>query len=155
MPYCTNCGTQIDAQWTFCHNCGMQQRPPAGSGTGPPPANKDPLQGISDRKASTLCYIPIFGIIPAIIFLAASRFRSHATVRFDAFQSLYLFVAWLIVSSALRLPGMIFGEHETIQLAKLGMICLYIFLLIRANRGESTRIPILGDLAARSAAEQL
>jgi uncharacterized membrane protein len=155
MPYCTNCGTQIDAQWTFCHNCGMQQRPATGPAPSTPPVSVDFLQGISDRTASTLCYIPIFGIIPAIVFLAATRFRSHASVRFDAFQSLYMFVTWLIVSSALRLPGLIFGEHETIHLAKLGMIGLYIFLLIRANRGESTRIPVLGDLAARSAAEQL
>lgn len=168
MPFCTNCGTQIDPQWTFCHNCGAQQRQtaptatgvPPGTGVPPisagiPPVNADFLQGISDRSASTLCYIPIFGIIPAIVFLAATRFRSHAKVRFDAFQSLYLFVAWLIISSAVRLPGFIFGENAMAHLAKLGMIVLYVVLLIRANRGESTRVPILGDLAARSAAEQL
>lgn len=169
MPYCTNCGTQIDAQWTFCHSCGAQQRvgaqtppqtapqprPPGPTQT--PPAGTDFLQTISDRTASTLCYVPIFGIIPAIIFLAAARFRSHAAVRFDAFQSLYLFVAWLIVSSALPslVPGFGFFEHQTAHLAKLGMIVLYVILLIRANRGESTRIPVVGDLAARSAAEQL
>jgi uncharacterized membrane protein len=155
LPYCTNCGTEIDARWAFCKSCGAQQRGRAA--TGVPPACADFLHGISDRTASTLCYIPIFGIIPAIIFLATTRFRSHASVRFDAFQSLYLFVAWLIVSSAL--PSLVLGfgffQHGPAQLAKLGMIVVYVLLLIRANRGEPTRIPVLGDLAARSAAEQL
>jgi uncharacterized membrane protein len=101
--------------------------------------------------------LPIFGIIPAIIFLASARFRTHAGVRFDAFQSLYLFVTWLIVSSALPslVPGFGAFEHDTRGLLKLAMIVLYVMLLIRANRGESTRIPVIGDLAARSAAEQL
>ncbi len=175
MPYCTSCGTQIDAKWTFCHICGKRQLPDPPSGAqyppprppeappppqaGPqaPPTDTDFLRGMSDRNASTLCYVPIFGIIPAIIFLAASRFRSHATVRFDAFQSLYLFVAWLIISSAMPalIPGFGFFRHGMAELAKLGMIILYIRLLIRANRGVPTRIPVIGDLAARSAAEQL
>ncbi len=157
MPYCTNCGTQIDDHWTFCHSCGKQQKPYAPPGAQVPPIATDFLKGISDRSASTLCYIPVFGIIPAIVFLAASRFRSHAAVRFDAFQSLYLFVAWLIVSSAFPslVPGFGLLRHEMAELVKLGMIVLYVFLMIRANRGEPTRIPVIGDLAARSAAEQL
>ena len=40
-----------------------------------------------------LCYIPLFGVIPAIVFLASQKFRGNVKVRFDAFQSLYLFVA--------------------------------------------------------------
>ena len=108
MPFCTNCGAQVGGVDAFCHNCGLPQgsqqgsqtagtsRPP-GTGPGPAPGNATPttdfLHGMSERTASVLCYIPVFGIIPAIIFLASQKFRRNPRVRFDAFQSLYLFVA--------------------------------------------------------------
>ena len=49
-----------------------------------------------------------------------------------------------------------FGPAESAMalLLKLGMIGLWVVLLIRASRDEPTHIPILGELAARSAAEQ-
>src|SRR5438270_14065079 len=93
MAFCTNCGTLVDARASFCQNCGALQRP---SGR----QFNDVLQGISDRAACILCYVPVFGVIPAIIFLASQRFRANFRVRFNAFQGLYLFVTWLIVSSA-------------------------------------------------------
>jgi uncharacterized membrane protein len=100
--------------------------------------------------------VPVFGIIPAIVFLASQKFRRNPRVRFDAFQSLYLFVAWLIVSAVVPVMFLGFGSAEMLlaKLAKLGMIGLWIVLLIRSSRDEPTHIPVLGDLAARSAAEQ-
>jgi uncharacterized membrane protein len=107
-----------------------------------------------------LCYIPVFGVIPAIIFLAAQRYRRNAVVRFDAFQSLYLFVAFLIVSSAL--PPFLFisfghfGIHTfVIHVLKAVIFVTWIYLLVKAAQREQVRLPIIGDLAARSAAEQL
>ena len=174
MPFCTNCGAQVGGVDAFCHNCGSQQRSQQGSqpgsqtsgasrppGTGPGPApgygpTTDFLHGMSERTASVLCYIPIFGIIPAIIFLASQKFRSNPRVRFDAFQSLYLFVAWLILHAVVPVVFMGFGPAESAMatLAKLGMIGLWVVLLIRASRDQPTHIPVLGELAARSAAEQ-
>jgi uncharacterized membrane protein len=113
------------------------------------------LDGISNRTASILCYIPIFGVIPAIIFLASQKFRRNIWVRFDAFQSLYLFVAWLILSSAIPtlmsgIPGWgLFG------LVKLAVVFCWIYLLVKAAQNQQVRLPVLGDLAARSAFEQL
>lgn len=111
---------------------------------------------MNERTASVLCYIPVFGIIPAIIFLASHKFRRNPRVRFDAFQSLYLFVAWLIVSAVVPVVFMGFGpaERHLAGLAKLGMIVLWVVLLIRASHNQPTHIPVLGELAARSAAEQ-
>jgi uncharacterized membrane protein len=80
-------------------------------------------------------------------------------VRFDAFQSLYLFVAWLILSSALPtlfsgLPG--FGaEHALFGLIKLAILICWIYLIVKAAQNQQVRLPILGDLASRSAFEQL
>ena len=119
----------------------------------------DLLDNVSDRTASLLCYIPVFGVIPAIIFLAAHKFRSHPKVRFDAFQSVYLFVAFLLVSSAL--PAVFWlsfghaGFHALVGLLKVAIFVCWVYLLVKASQEQVVRLPIIGDLAARSAAEQL
>lgn len=152
MPFCTNCGAQVNANAAFCSNCGTAQPRTASEFT-------DFLDSISNRTASILCYIPVFGVIPAIIFLASHKFRRNIWVRFDAFQALYLFVTWLILSSAL--PTLVSGwppwglEHVLFGLIKLAVMLCWIYLLVRAAQSRQVRIPILGDLAARSAVEQL
>ncbi len=152
MPFCTSCGTTVDARASYCFHCGKPQL----GGMAPP---TDFLNGITDRTASILCYIPFFGVIPAIVFLVADRFRNNVKVRFNAFQSLYLFVAWLILSSAfpiliVGLPG--WGIERAFILAlKFVVFGCWIYLLIKAANYEQIRIPIIGDLAARSTTEQL
>jgi uncharacterized membrane protein len=151
LPFCTNCGTNVGSA-AFCHNCGAPQPHQA-------QPFSDILEGLSDRTASILCYIPVFGVIPAIIFLAAHKYRKNVRVRFNAFQALYLFVAWLIVSSAAPtllftgFPG--FGvEHLIVGALKIGIFICWIYLLIKAAKEEEVRLPIIGDLAARSTTEQ-
>lgn len=152
MPFCTQCGNSVDTGASFCTRCGAPQPHPVAHFS-------DFLDGISNRTASILCYIPIFGVIPAIVFLASHRFRANSRVRFDAFQSLYLFLAWLITSSAI--PTLLFTGHGWgIEAALLGLIKLllficWIYLLIKAAREQQVRLPIIGDLAARSTTEQL
>lgn len=136
----------------FCQNCGAPQPRYA-------PQYTDFLDGLSDRTASILCYIPVFGVIPAIIFLASHKYRKNTRVRFNAFQALYLFVAWLIVSSAAPtllftgFPG--FGvEHVIVGVFKVAVFVCWIYLLVKAAQEQDVRVPIIGDLAARSTTEQ-
>ena len=162
MPFCTNCGNKIDSTAAYCAHCGAPQ--PRG-GTAPPgvppppPQYADFVDGISDRTASILCYIPVFGVIPAIVFLASQKFRTNARVRFNAFQSVYLFVTWLIINSAV--PALMFGipgwgmEHTLFGLLKTVLFFSWIFLLVKATQQEQVKLPVLGDLAARSTSEQL
>lgn len=153
MPYCTKCGSEVAANSAFCGKCGLRQPRPE------PSVVPGPFENISPRTASILCYIPIFGVIPAIIILASKHFRSNGAVRFDAFQSVYLFVAWLIVSSALPIlllttPG--FGlEHAMLGMIKLAFLICWIVLLVKAAKNEQLYLPIIGDLAHRSTTEQL
>jgi uncharacterized membrane protein len=157
MPYCTNCGNEVVSNAAFCAYCGTPQ--PGGFRKAPPLPVPGPFDSITPRTASILCYIPIFGIIPAIIILASQRFRGNAIVRFNAFQSVYLFVAWLIASTALPiillgLPG--WGlEQGMLQLIKLAFLVCWIVLLVKASQGQQLSLPVIGDLAARSTTEQL
>jgi uncharacterized membrane protein len=152
LPFCTNCGSEVGGSAAFCSNCGTSQ--PRSNA-----AFNDFLDGMSDRTAAMLCYIPVFGVIPAIVFLASQRFRGNVRVRFDAFQSLYLFVAWLIVSSALPLfIASVSGwgmEQGLVHVLKALLFLCWVYLLIKAASQQQVRLPVLGDLAARSTMEQM
>lgn len=104
-----------------------------------------------------LCYIPVVGWIPAIVVLASQKFRGDRIVRFHAFQGLYIFVAWLIVDWGL-IPSIGFpagfGWIKLKSLLKGLLLALWIFMIIKTSQREDFRLPIFGDLAERSIAEQ-
>ena len=153
MPFCTNCGKSVSEQAAYCAYCGTPQ-PGRGAPFTGGSQTTDFLDGITDRTAAILCYIPVFGVIPAIIFLASTRFRNNLRVRFDGFQSLYLFVAWLIVSSAM--PVLPLGDIPGFGvILKLAVFACWVYLLIEAAHQKQVRLPIIGDLAARSTTEQV
>jgi uncharacterized membrane protein len=117
------------------------------------PSGADPLAGIQPRTASILCYIPGVGWIASIIVLASDKFRRNRTVRFHAFQGLYLFVAWLLEDWVLR-PMFLMAPnlhiHHIIGLVLLGMS---IFMMVKAAHEEAYPLPLFGELAQRSVAE--
>jgi uncharacterized membrane protein len=133
----------------FCAQCGARQ-----AGTPVPPA--DALRGISGRTAALLCYIPIVGWIAAVVVLASQRFKTDRRVRFHAFQGLYLFVAWLIVDWVVApmmnwMPGY---PRKLDDILRLVILFTSVFMLVKASQEEQFRLPIIGELAERSLAEQ-
>jgi len=148
MPYCSSCGNAVNPADQYCAKCGARQ-----PGAAVPPS--DPLAGITPRTAAILCYIPGIGWIASVIVLAADKFRNDKTVRFHAFQGLYLFVAWLIVEWVL---SPIFREfHEPFfrvdKLLHVLILFVWVFMIIKTSHEERYALPIIGDLAERSAAE--
>ena len=108
------------------------------------------------RDAATFCYIPWVGWIASIVVLASARFRENHQARFHAFQGLYMFVAWLLIDwvadpvfSAMPSPLRHFSG-----LLKLGVFVAWIFMIVKVRNGEDYRLPVVGDLADRSAHEQ-
>ena len=117
------------------------------------PSGADPLAGIQPRTASILCYIPGIGWIASIIVLASEKFRRDRTVRFHAFQGLYLFVAWLMEDWVLRPMFLMAPDlhiHGIIEALLLGMS---IFMMVKAAHEEAYPLPLFGELAQRSVAE--
>lgn len=173
MPYCCQCGAPAGSTDKFCSVCGARQPVSPGasaSGVGaeagpprtPPPA--DFFGGLNDKNTSLLCYIPWLGWIAAIIVLASARYKRDTVgareVRFNAFQGLYLFVAWLIVdwvvSPALRF-GMI-GMGDAFRplegLLRVAVLAAWIVMLVKVSHSEHYRLPIVGEMAERSVEEQ-
>jgi uncharacterized membrane protein len=107
-----------------------------------------------------LCYIPWLGWILAIVVLGSDRFRRNYEARFHAYQGLFLFAAWLVVdwvlSPVLAHTGL--GFFAPIPRAGLGVVQLmivagWIVMLVKANRGEHYRLPLIGEMAERSVNE--
>ena len=158
MPFCTQCGHQGANADVYCASCGAPQRP-AGQNpefTRPAGPVPDPLSGLTARTASILCYIPTVGWIAAVIVLAARKFKGDHLVRFHAFQGLYLFAAWLAVNwivrpLAMTLPSHIIRVDHILEALILGVS---IFMMVKASHNEPYVLPIIGELAQRSATER-
>lgn len=153
MPFCIQCGNQVQPTDIFCAKCGTRQAVKAKS-----PNAGDVLRGMSPRTASMLCYVPILGWIAAIFVLASPRFRQDRDTRFHAFQGLYLFVVWLMVDWVFQpifraMPG----PNPMRAMAGLMHVIVFgawIWMMIKTAQEQMFHLPIVGDLAERSVAEQ-
>jgi len=160
MPFCTQCGHEASGTDAFCALCGARQTaagPPPGPGpfANNPPL-QDPLAGLSPRTATILCYVPAIGWIAAIIVLAARRFKDNHMIRFHAFQGLYLFAAWLVVDWVVGpIVRSAPGRHFPLDMILHGLLlAVSIFMMVKASHDEAYVLPIIGELAQRSATEQ-
>jgi uncharacterized membrane protein len=153
MPYCHQCGNNVDEADIYCGKCGTRQ--PVEPGALPPRPASDPFAGMTPRTASILCYIPVVGWIAAIVVLAAEKFRTNRAVRFHAFQGLYLFVLWLIVCEVIGPMFRPLGDYLRVdKVLDAGVLFLWIFMIIKTSQGQTYSLPVIGELADRSLAER-
>ncbi len=116
--------------------------------------------GLPANVAGALSYV--LGLITGVVFLLIEKDRS---VRFHAYQSIILSVAWIvfwiafsIISAILGLiPFLgflvfIIGLLMSIVLG-LGGFVLWIVLIIKALQGEKWKLPYIGDMAERYASQ--
>jgi len=153
MPFCSQCGKPVEATDFFCGKCGARQ--PLSPASGPAPV--DPvsrgLESLNPKTASILCYVPWVGWVFAIIVLASDRFRRDRAVRFHAFQGLYLFVAWLISDQVVRPMFFAFTNLHLYHLVQAVLLGASIFMMVKAAHEELYSLPLFGELAQRSVAE--
>jgi uncharacterized membrane protein len=105
------------------------------------------LSGFSAKSVSLLCYVPVIGCVVSLLVLAASQFHNDRATRFHAFQGFYLSVTWLMAHVVLR-PALLGG---TVKLVALGAM---IFMIVKLAQNQTFKLPLLGDLAEKSVAEQ-
>jgi uncharacterized membrane protein len=163
MAFCPNCGAQVTG--SFCPNCGTAVAGGSSGGTGgtaysaPPPAGS--ASGLSNNVASMLCYIPFFiGLICSIVFLVVAPYNRNKSVRFDAFQSLFLhlglFVLWIVLHMVVA--SLVFATHGVgfilfgiYPLLWLCIFVLFIVLMYKAYNNQPVKLPFVGDLAQKQA----
>jgi uncharacterized membrane protein len=169
MAFCANCGAAVDGR--FCQKCGTPVGvPPAGPapGTGPTPeANPPGAQTLpppvatvtmTDNLAGALCYL--VGFITGILFLVLAPYNQNRTIRFHAFQSIFLNIAWFgvyivatIISLAFRvIPFLGVFVSIVLHLALfLAGIIIWFYMIFKTYNGEKIVLPIVGPYADKQA----
>jgi uncharacterized membrane protein len=112
---------------------------------------------MADNVVATLSY---FTFIPAIIFLVLEPYNKNRTIRFHAFQSIFLNVLIIgieivfgIVLHILVLMLGFFGLLAGIfwPIFGLGCLCLWLYVVISTYQGKKIVLPIIGPLAEKQA----
>jgi uncharacterized membrane protein len=161
MPFCAKCGTSVSDGVAFCGSCGA---PVGSAASGAPVANATPVSGpqasgLTSNVAGALSYLA--GFITGIIFLAIDPWKNDSFVRFHAFQSIFLSVAyiafsivWGIIFGALFVASLGFLTSMIVlisSLIRLAFLLLWLFMMYKAYNNERYLLPIIGPMAAQRA----
>jgi uncharacterized membrane protein len=168
MAFCANCGSEVSGR--FCQKCGAPAAAPgAGPVPGPPPPGAQPLPppaqpgvnpsvGMTDNMAAALCYL--FGFITGILFLVLAPYNQNREIRFHAFQSIFLNVAWAIlwiVITIILIPFRLIpflGLFIALVLQGvlgLGGFILWLYMMFKTYNGEKIVLPVIGPIADKQA----
>jgi uncharacterized membrane protein len=164
---CPACHNEVSPQNAFCNHCGAPmsagapQAAPAGAGaTAPTPTYAvQPVaagSGLSENAAGAIAYLTI---IPAIIFLVIEPYNKIPFVRFHSWQSIGLCLAALVLQVIVSIfeimvhfiPGIVL-LFSLIHLAiGLGLFLVWLFVILKASKGEWYKLPFIGDFAEKQA----
>jgi uncharacterized membrane protein len=105
--------------------------------------------GMTDNAASALCYV--LGLITGILFLVLAPYNQNKTIRFHAFQSIFMSVACIVFSmvfnmiifSGLHMFSLLFLS----PLISLAFFILWIYMIITAYQGKKVVLPVIGPIA--------
>ncbi len=177
MAFCANCGAEV--QGRFCAKCGAPAAAagaaPGPSASAPPPPPPPPAAspfpaaaagpaptvqaaGLDENLACALCYV--LGLLTGILFLVLAPYNQNRLIRFHAFQSIFLNIAWiaiyivLSIVSLVLLPIPFLGAMLSIVLhlaAFLGFFILWLMLMYKAYNRERWVLPFIGPLAEKQA----
>jgi len=113
---------------------------------------------MADNVAGTLCYV--LGLITGIIFLVMEPYSKNRTIRFHAFQSIFLNVAVIVIEIVfsivfgimLRIAGFFsFFLGIFFPIFWLAFLLLWLYLLFSTYQGKTVVLPIIGPLAQKQA----
>jgi uncharacterized membrane protein len=156
MAYCVHCGSEVTGR--FCARCGAPVEGPP-----PPPSSPsrlssldDNVSGLEENVASALCYLLL--ILSGVLFLVIEPYNRNRTVRFHAFQSIFVWVGIVILSIAVAIvsqfwslipfAGRIIGGLIWSAFG-LGVFVLWIVLMYKAYNREKWILPLVGPLAEK------
>jgi len=177
--FCTQCGAQVDDTAKFCKKCGARLAPtqspgysaptinnqpsnyqePSGFGAAQPPYQQPyhtPYQGpasqadLKPNVAGMLCY-PL-SVISGVLFLVLTPYNRDRFVRFHAWQSIFFFLAMLVLSFAVQiLPWFL----EWIFVSALPLLAFVGtgWLMYKAYNNEPFKLPVIGDWAEKQASK--
>ncbi len=127
MAFCSVCGTQIADGATTCPACSSRASATS-AGT-----SQSSTGGLTDNVAGMLAYVTP---IPAIIFLVTAPYNRSRFIRFSILSVIPFLV---LITLPLHL------------IVWVGGFILWIILLLKANQGQTFKVPVIGDMAEKQA----
>jgi uncharacterized membrane protein len=158
MAFCPNCGAESHGK--YCAKCGAPLPGDVGQTTIPNPPPPGPAQaaGLTDNMAAALCYL--LGVLTGVLFLVLEPYNRNRTIRFHAFQSIFVWIAAVVcyigaaIISMILLPIPFAGAILSVLLHAvigLGFFILWLLLMYKAYNNERWVLPIVGPLAEKQA----
>ncbi len=133
-----------------------QPASPFPAAAGPTPVAQS--AGLEENLACALCYV--LGLLTGILFLVLAPYNQNRLIRFHAFQSIFLNIAWIAFYIVLTIVGFalfsipFLGAMLSIVLhlvAFLGFFILWLMLMYKAYNRERWVLPFIGPLAEKQA----
>ena len=173
MSACQSCGAVLAADTRFCQSCGSPSefRPEVTAATVKssaavavmPPPRETGSKTMDTNIVASLTYLG--GFVTGIVFLVLDPYKSNSFVRFHAFQSILINIAWVgfwivwMILSALLTPltAGVFGfiALPLMLIFTVAGVGIWIFLMYQAYQQRLFRLPIVGKLAAEHAGVRL
>jgi len=125
----------------------------ASDNTTSPSGGSEVCLGLKENVAGLLCYA--LGFISGIAFLLLEK--KNGFVRFHAMQSTITYLALLVINIPL---GIVLGFIPIVgplisMVIGVAMLGLWIFLMMKAYRGERYHLPRVGEIAEKKLADQV
>jgi uncharacterized membrane protein len=108
---------------------------------------------MQDNVAAALCYV--LGFVTGIIMLVMEPYSRNRSIRFHAFQSIFLSVAVIAADIVLRivlypiLPWSLF--YPLSSLFGLACLAVWLYTIIWAYQAKTLVLPVIGPLAQKQA----
>ena len=99
-------------------------------------------------------------LLPAVIFLVVPPLRSRRFLCFHSWQSIFFFIATLVLGGIFRLVFLTFSIFPfvgfliawlVLTIGSLGIFTLWVVLVVKAAQGEKFELPLIGPWAAQLA----
>ena len=133
----------------------------AAAGVPPPPqpgASVAQAAGLEENVAAALCYL--VGVLTGILFLVIEPYNRNPTIRFHAFQSIFAWIASMVLGMALSMfsypiaaiPFIGWLVDILLWMAfSLGVLVLWLYLMYKAYNKERVVLPVIGAWAEKQA----
>jgi uncharacterized membrane protein len=113
---------------------------------------------MTDNMAGALCYL--FGFITGILFLVLAPYNQDRRIRFHAFQSIFLNIAWIAIWIVITFITLMFRVIPFLGIfisavlhfaIGLGGFIVWLYMMFKTYNGEKIVLPIVGPLAEKQA----
>ena len=113
---------------------------------------------MTDNLAGALCYL--VGFITGILFLVLAPYNQNRDIRFHAFQSIFLNIAWVILWIVVTIVTLAFraipflGIFISIVLEfclGIGGLIVWLYMMFKTYNGEKVLLPVIGPMAEKQA----